>query len=144
VGTRHSESPEIWPLYAVVPRRNAQSLPHVEHSSVNPRIWLNSKEEDMAAPGASSGSAAPAAADDGRLPPYFPRVPKECKQVAKAFFDCFTTESEFGPGKVGAVDGVPVNVQSCRCGSSCCSAWRAPAPGHAGVSIPISFCRARH
>lgn len=36
---------------------------------------------------------------DLRLPPYFPRVPKECKDVAKVFFDCFTDASTFGPDK---------------------------------------------
>ena len=40
-------------------------------------------------------------ADLQRLPPYFPKVPKQCKPQAAAFFDCFTRESEFTPEKVG-------------------------------------------
>lgn len=35
------------------------------------------------------------------LPAYFPRVAKECKGVAKEFFDCFSTESKYAPGMVG-------------------------------------------
>jgi hypothetical protein len=37
-----------------------------------------------------------------RLPHYFPRVPRPCKAASKAFFDCFTAASEYGPGMVSA------------------------------------------
>ena len=34
------------------------------------------------------------------LPPYFPRVPPECKKVAAAFFDAFTAASDYAVDKV--------------------------------------------
>jgi hypothetical protein len=35
-----------------------------------------------------------------RLPPFFPRVPKQCKAPAEAFFGCFAPASEYEEGKV--------------------------------------------
>lgn len=41
---------------------------------------------------------------DASLPAYFPRVAKECKEVSKSFFECFTTESKYEPGAVSKRD----------------------------------------
>lgn len=38
--------------------------------------------------------------DDLRLPLFFPRVPKQCKDAAAPFFDCFSRESDYDLGKV--------------------------------------------
>jgi hypothetical protein len=38
-----------------------------------------------------------------RLPSYFPIVPKECKEAAKPFFDCFNEGSAYEAGKVRAL-----------------------------------------
>ena len=37
-----------------------------------------------------------------RLPPFFPRVPQECKAVAATFFECFSPLAEYDVGKVRA------------------------------------------
>ena len=39
--------------------------------------------------------------DAVRLPPYFPKVPLQCKQPAAEFFECFTRESDYDVDKVG-------------------------------------------
>ena len=49
------------------------------------------------------------AEDDLRLPPFFPRVPKQCKDVAAVFFECFSKEAEYDEGKVGQPTGKQIN-----------------------------------
>ena len=53
----------------------------------------------MAAPAA--GGAADAG-DALRLPGFFPRVPKQCKDAAAPFFDCFSKAAEYELGQVRA------------------------------------------
>jgi hypothetical protein len=54
---------------------------------------------------------------DLRLPPHFPRVPKPCKDVAAAFFECFSREAEYDATKVSGAHRVGVLPRGrCACG----------------------------
>ncbi len=57
----------------------------------------------MSSSSSPASSSAPAAEGELLLPPFFPRVPKECAGVAKSFFDALTADSVYaGSGAVSA------------------------------------------